>query len=261
MKAKTSDNNISHVAIIMDGNRRWAASRGLGPVEGHRYAAEKAIKPIVQHAIKRGIPYLTFWAFSSENRKRDKQELQGLFTVFRDALKTNLRELEDIGVRLRIIGDIDWFPEDISRLAKDVVERTKYNGKITVSFALNYGGREELLRAVSRLLDKVQTHQRSAEEPITEAEFSQYLDTAGLPDPDFIIRTGGERRLSGYFPWQTVYSELYFTKTLWPDFTPREFDRALLDYSKRERRFGGGSFQDYVLRAARRAKLLAARQA
>lgn len=243
---ESSTNFPKHVAIIMDGNRRWAAKKGLGPVDGHKQAAQKTIKPIVKRAIKRGIGYLTFWAFSSENRNRDKEELRGLFNIFREALKTNLKELEEMGVKVQIIGQIDWFPKDIAEMAKSFVEKTKGNSKITVSFALNYGGREELLRAISRLLDKIQIHQRSAEEPITEGEFSSYLDTAGIPDPDLVIRTGGNLRLSGYFPWQTVYSELYFTKTLWPDFSPWEFDKALLDYLKRTRRFGGGSFKDYI---------------
>ncbi|KKR11115.1 MAG: Isoprenyl transferase [Microgenomates group bacterium GW2011_GWA2_39_19] len=246
-KMSNNDNNLpQHVAIIMDGNRRWAAKRGLGPVDGHKQAAEKTISPIVRRAIKRGIKYLTLWAFSTENQKRDKEELDGLFSIFKDALASNLKELEKLGVQIKIIGDINWFPGDIPTLARGFVERTKNNSKITVSFALNYGGREEILRAVSRLLDKVQTHQRSAEEPITEAEFSNLLDTAGMPDPDMVIRTGGNIRLSGYFPWQSVYAELYFVKTLWPDFTPGEFDKALLNFMKRTRRFGGGSFKDYL---------------
>ncbi|MBI2267934.1 MAG: di-trans,poly-cis-decaprenylcistransferase [Candidatus Blackburnbacteria bacterium] len=242
----------THVAIIMDGNRRWAAKRGLGPVDGHRFAAEKTLKPIVVRAIKRGIKYLTLWAFSTENKKRDKLELQGLMKIFRDVLKSNLRELEELGVQLKIIGDIDWFPKDIAELAKAIAERTKNNKKITVSFALNYGGREEILRAISRLLDKIQTHQRSAEEPVTEGEFASLLDTSGMPDPDLIVRTGGNLRLSGYFPWQSVYSELYFTKTLWPDFTPAKLDAALMDYTKRMRRFGGGSFKDYTKNVKRK---------
>ncbi|MBI4029506.1 MAG: di-trans,poly-cis-decaprenylcistransferase [Candidatus Blackburnbacteria bacterium] len=233
----------------MDGNRRWAAKRGVGAVDGHRVAAEKTIKPIVEHAIKRGIGYLTFWAFSTENQKRDTYELQGLFKIFRDALKSNLLELAELGVQVKIIGNIDWFPKDIAALAKKIVEKTRDNKKITVSFALNYGGRDELLRAISRLLDKIQTHQRSAETPITEEEFSSYLDTAGTPDPDLIIRTGGDKRLSGYFPWQAVYAELYFTKTLWPDFSPSKFEVALENFAQRSRRFGKGKFTDYVKKA------------
>ncbi|OGY08126.1 MAG: di-trans,poly-cis-decaprenylcistransferase [Candidatus Blackburnbacteria bacterium RIFCSPHIGHO2_01_FULL_43_15b] len=253
--AKIANNSSTgvpnHVAIIMDGNRRWAAKHGVGAIDGHRVAAEKTIKPIVEHAIKRGLGYLTFWAFSTENQKRDTYELQGLFKIFRDALKTNLLELAELGVRVKIIGNIDWFPEDIATLAKKIVEKTRDNKKITVSFALNYGGRDELLRAISRLLDKVQTHQRSAETPITEEEFSGYLDTAGIPDPDLIIRTGGDKRLSGYFPWQAVYAELYFTKTLWPDFNPKKLDLALANFAKRSRRFGKGKFTDYVKKATR----------
>lgn len=247
-------NAPKHVAIIMDGNRRWAAKKGLGPIDGHKVAAQKTIKPIVKRAIQRGISHLTFWAFSSENRNRDKTELAGLFRIFREALKTNLRELEEMGVRLQIVGEIDWFPKDIVGATRLFIEKTKDNSKITVSFALNYGGREEILRAVSRLLSKIQTHARSVENPVTEKEFSGYLDTAGMPDPDLIIRTGGNLRLSGYFPWQAVYSELYFTKTLWPDFSPREFDRALLDFARRTRRFGKGSFADYVKSKTQKAK-------
>lgn len=239
-------NTPKHVAIIMDGNRRWAAKRGLGAVQGHQRAAEKTIKPVVMHAIKKRIPFITFWAFSTENRKRDKEELKGLFNIFHHALKTSFEEFDKIGVKIKVLGDIEWFPGEIPALAKKFVEKTSKNKKITVSFALNYGGREELLRGISRLLDKIQTHQRSAETPVTEEEFSGLLDTNGMPDPDLVIRTGGNLRLSGYFPWQTVYSELYFTKTLWPDFSPREFDKALLDYSKRTRRFGKGKFQDYL---------------
>lgn len=243
-------NTPKHVAIIMDGNRRWAAKKGLGAVQGHRHAAEKTIKPIVKYAIKKGIPYVTFWAFSTENRKRDKDELKGLFSIFHDALKTSFEEFDKMGVKIRILGDIEWFPGEIPALAKGFVDKTDKNDKITVSFALNYGGREEILRGISNLLDKIQTHKRSAEEPVTEEEFSSYLDTAGMPDPDLVIRTGGNLRLSGYFPWQTIYSELYFTKTLWPDFSPREFQKALTDYSKRTRRFGTGKFQDYLKQKA-----------
>lgn len=244
--SKTQKITPKHVALIMDGNRRWAAKKGLGPIDGHRFAAEKAIKPIVDHAIKRGIKNLTFWAFSTENKKRDTFELNGLFSIFRDALKTNLRELAEIGVQIKIIGDIDWFPSDIAELAKEIVNRTKSNNKITVSFALNYGGREEILRAINKIVSKIDNGVRDANKKVTEDEFSSELDTAGMPDPDLIIRTGGNLRLSGYLPWQAVYSELYFTQTLWPDFNIAEFDNILKDFSLRTRRFGGGSFKDYL---------------
>lgn len=245
MSAKLHIKTPQHVAIIMDGNRRWAASRGLGPVEGHRVAAEKTIEPIVERAIALGIKYLTFWAFSTENRNRDKVELSGLFRIFRDALKTQVKRLSEKGVRIRMIGDVSWFPLDIVKRVKDMISLTKDNDTITVSFALNYGGRDEILRAVKKLIKEIEVGRVSLER-VDEAEFSKHLDTVGIPDPDLIIRTGGETRLSGYLPWQAVYAELYFTNVLFPDFSPRQFDKALLDFSKRDRRFGKGSFKEYV---------------
>lgn len=229
-----------HVAIIMDGNRRWAAERGLGPVEGHRVAAEKAIEPVVDRAIKLGIKYLTFWAFSSENWKRDKEEIEGLFQVFRDALKQKTERLHRKGVHLKILGDISRFPKDIARRAVKGVREASENHTITVSFALNYGGRPEILEAVKKLLKNKVSWKK-----VDERLFSAYLDTSGMPDPDLIIRTGGEKRLSGLMPWQSIYAELYFTKTLWPDFSPAKFERAIGEFQKRNRRFGGGKFKTY----------------
>ena len=231
----------------MDGNRRWAASRGFGPVDGHRVAAEETIEPVIERAIERGIKYLTFWAFSTENRNRDKVELAGLFRVFRHALKTKIKKLAEKGVKIILIGDINWFPKDIAKRVMQIVSLTKDNNTITVSFALNYGGRDEILRAVKGLFKEVEVG-RIKIEKLTELDFEKHLDTVGIPDPDLIIRTGGETRLSGYLPWQSVYSELYFTEVLFPDFTPREFDKALFDYQKRDRRFGKGKFRSYKKR-------------
>jgi len=245
MKTRLQIKTPTHVAIIMDGNRRWAAMQGLGAVEGHRVAAEKTIEPVVERAIELGIKYLTFWAFSTENRNRDKMELSGLFRIFREALKTRLKRLSEKGVKIRVIGNIDWFPRDIVKRVKDMISLTKDNDAITVSFALNYGGRDEILRAVKKLIKEVEVG-RVTLERVDEAEFSNHLDTVGIPDPDLIIRTGGEMRLSGYLPWQAVYAELYFTKVLFPDFSPKEFDKALVDYSKRDRRFGKGNFREYL---------------
>ena len=245
MKTRLHIKTPTHVAIIMDGNRRWAAKHGLGAVEGHRVAAEKTIEPVVERAIELGIKYLTFWAFSTENRNRDKMELSGLFSVFREALKTGLKRLSEKGVKIRVIGNIDWFPKDIVKRVKDMLTLTKENDAITVSFALNYGGRDEILRAVKKLINEVEVGRVSIER-VDEAEFSNQLDTVGIPDPDLIIRTGGEMRLSGYLPWQAVYAELYFTKILFPDFSPKQFDKALVDFSKRDRRFGKGSFKKYL---------------
>ena len=245
MKTRLQIKTPTHVAIIMDGNRRWAAKRGLGPVDGHRVAAEKTIEPIVERAISLGVKYLTFWAFSSENRNRDKVELSGLFRVFREALKTQVKRLSEKGVRIRMIGDVSWFPIDIVKRVKEMITLTKNNDTITVSFALNYGGRDEILRTVKKIIKEVEVGSLTLER-LDEAEFSNHLDTAGIPDPDLIIRTGGEMRLSGYLPWQAVYAELYFTKVLFPDFSPKELDKALTDFSKRDRRFGKGSFRAYI---------------
>lgn len=237
----------THVAIIMDGNRRWAAKHGLGPVAGHEAAAKNAIEPIVERAIKLGIKFVTFWAFSTENWKRDKAEIEGLMRIFRDAFREPVKRLHEKGVRLEFLGEIEKFPSDIAEQVKRVVEQTKGNSRITVTFALNYGGRPEILRAVKKVAERVKAGSLRVED-LTEETFGRFLDTGekGIPDPDLIIRVGGELRLSGFLPWQGVYSELYFTPTLWPDFTPEEFDRAIADYQGRTRRFGGGSFGAYA---------------
>lgn len=229
-----------HIAMIMDGNRRWAANKGLGAVDGHRAAAEQAIEPIVDRAIELGIKYLTFWAFSTENWRRDKEELEGLFSVFRDALGQKIERLHKKGVRVQILGDVTKFPEDIAKKALEGVKMTAQNDKINVNFALNYGGRPEILEAVKQILkDNIPP------EGLTEEVFSSYLYTSGMPDPDLVIRTGGEERVSGFMPWQAVYAELYFTPVLWPDFSPLELDKAIEDFVSRTRRFGGGKFASY----------------
>jgi undecaprenyl diphosphate synthase len=229
-----------HVAIIMDGNRRWAAKQGLGAVSGHERAAKQAIEPLVERAAKLGIKYLTFWAFSTENWKRDKQEIEGLFKIFREVLCDKVDRLNEKGVKVRYIGDIEKFPEDICQKVKDGIEKTKNNTVITVSFALNYGGRDEIIRAMKKAIAS-----GIRAENLNEETFSTFLDTAGVPDPDLIIRTGGQLRLSGYLPWQGVYAELYFTPILFPDFLPEELDKAIEEYQNRTRRFGGGKFKDY----------------
>ncbi|HUW21173.1 MAG TPA: polyprenyl diphosphate synthase [Candidatus Bathyarchaeia archaeon] len=229
-----------HVAIIMDGNRRWAAKRGLGPVDGHRVAAEEAIEPIIDRAVELGVRFITFWAFSTENWKRDKAEIKGLMQVFRQILSRKIKKLHQKGIRLNFLGDISKFPKDIIKKFLNGIKETHRNDKITVTFALNYGGRPEILRAVKKLVkDRIPVSK------ITEEFFSSYLDTADLPDPDLIIRTGGEMRLSGFLPWQSVYAEFYFSPVLWPDFSQFEFDKAVASYQKRERRFGGGKFFVY----------------
>jgi len=227
---------LNHVAIIMDGNRRWAKNHQLDPVKGHEQAAKKAIEPLIEKCVELGIPYVTFWAFSTENWKRDEEELKGLFDVFRFALGSLALRFIQRGARLRILGDINRFPKDIAQKTLGMISKSAKNHKITVTFALNYGGRDEILRAIKKIVnDQVPS------EKIDEAFFSSYLDTSGIPDPDLVIRTGGEQRLSGYLPWQSVYSELLFTPTLFPDFTPDQLVLAIDDFLKRDRRFGGNS--------------------
>ena len=227
-------NNLpKHVAVIMDGNRRWAKARGLESTEGHKQAALNTIEPIIEKCGELGINYITFWAFSTENWKRDEEELNGLFNVFRMGLSTLAVNFIQKGAKLKLLGDVNKFPKDIGQKVMEMMSASSKNNKITVTFALNYGGRDEILRAVKKIVnDKVDVNN------INEELFSSYLDTAGSPDPDLIIRTGGEKRTSGYLPWQSVYSELLFVDTLFPDFTPSEFELAIEEYQKRNRRMG-----------------------
>lgn len=234
----------THVAIIMDGNRRWAAARRKGPIDGHRQAATKAIEPIVEEAIRLGVKFVTFWAFSTENWRRDKAEIRGLMGIFREGLKEKIAKLHEKGVRVQFLGDLSKFPRDIVKQVLKGVETTSGNNTITVTFALNYGGREEILRAIKRLHEVIRDKQYAIRD-LDEKMFTQFLDTNGMPDPDLVIRTGGEYRLSGFLPWQSIYAELYFTPVLFPDFSPTEFGKAILDYQSRERRFGGGKFREY----------------
>ena len=229
----------SHIAIIMDGNRRWARQHKLEALKGHEYVANKVIEELVVEAINQGVKYLTLWAFSTENWQREQAEVQGLMGIFRSAFKKNAQRLHELGVRLNTIGDPSRFPADIQENVGHWLKLSKKNTKITVTFALNYGGRDEILRAINKLKRADQSqNQSSAHQPLTEADFAQYLDTAGLPDPELIIRPGGEQRLSGYLPWQSVYCELYFTDVLMPDFGATELQKAIAEFSHRQRRFG-----------------------
>jgi undecaprenyl diphosphate synthase len=221
-----------HVAIIMDGNRRWAKKRNLPVVMGHKKVVEERVEELIDHAGRLGIPYITFWAFSTENWERPEEEVNGIMSLFRLALQKYAQRMIDKGARLKVIGDMDKFDKDIREGIEKFIKLSEHNDKITVTFALNYGGRDEMLRAINRVLAN------SGQRTVTEKILEQHLDTAGMPDPDLIIRTSGEQRLSGFMPWQAVYSEFYFTETLMPDFGKEEFDRAMDEYSNRERRRG-----------------------
>lgn len=221
----------------MDGNRRWARAKGLGAVNGHEHVVNNVIEPIVDRCIELKIPYLSMWAFSTENWDRDKSELNAIMNLFRKAFEKKVEDLHRKGVRLQILGEIDRFPKDIAEQAKRWVDISKNNTKITVNFALNYGGRDEIVRAVKRMIRTI-APKSLTEEMISEKELQLNLDTAEMPDPDLIIRSGGQLRLSGFMPWQSVYSELYFTDVLMPDFGVAELNAALEDFQNRQRRFG-----------------------
>lgn len=222
---------INHVAFIMDGNRRWARKRLLPLAVGHTRGYQ-AIEPLIAYASKKGIKYLTFWAFSTENWNRDRKEVDVLLQIFRKLFADEIvNRLHKIGVKITVLGNIDAFPKDIADNIKKLIETTKNNTTITVNIGLNYGGRAEILQAVNRLL-------QDGIKNIDEEIFSSYLYTKDIPDPDLIIRTSGEQRLSGFLPWQSVYSELYFTNVYWPDFNEKEFEKAIEEYTQRKRRFG-----------------------
>lgn len=224
---------MKHIAIIMDGNRRWARQNKRKIIAGHRHAAYKSIEPIADACIAYRIPYLTLWAFSTENWNRAKEEVEGLLSLFRETLSENIEKLHKKGVRVQAIGDLSKFPDDIQQKVRDGAEKTKSNTKLTLTIALNYGGRDEIIRAIKKSYEL-----RITNYELTEEKFSSLLDTAGMPDPDLIIRTGGEKRLSGFLQWQCAYSELYFTDVLFPDFSPQELEKAIDDFNSRQRRFG-----------------------
>ncbi len=223
----------------MDGNRRWAKLHNQSSFQGH-YEGEKRIEPIIDKAIELGIGYLTFWAFSTENWKRTKTEVNFLLTLFRQVLTRRIDNFHKKNVRLNVLGDLSQFPVDIQKSVTGWMKKTKNNSKITVNLALNYGGRGEIVRAIKRIYNSTPKGGQAEFiiQNLTKENFGQYLDTGGQPDPDLMIRTGGESRLSGFLLWQMEYAELYFTSILWPDFTPEEFDKAVSEYQRRKRNFG-----------------------
>ncbi len=226
-----------HIAIIMDGNGRWAASRGLPRIAGHQRGAD-AVRTTVRSCSELGVRYLTLYAFSSENWKRPADEVQDLMGLLRVYLRREINELAENGVRLRVIGDRRRLEPDIQDLIAESEERTRGNDRLDLVVALNYGSRNEILSAVRGLAADVAA---GILDPaaITEDAFAARLDTRGMPDPDLLIRTSGERRLSNFLLWQCAYAELAFTPTLWPDFGKADLEAAIEDYQRRERRYGG----------------------
>ena len=229
-----------HIGIIMDGNRRWAAKRGLPPMKGHE-AGVRAIAKIVDHCLDLGVDTLTIYALSTENwKKRAKKEVEGIFNLLIKLAEQKKEEYKKKGVKLAVLGDFQAFPRKVVRAIEEMLRIVKTHERLKVNVALNYGGRDEILRAVKKVIDE-----KIPPEKINEKMFGQFLWTNGEPDPDLIIRTGGEMRLSNFLLWQMSYSELYFTDTLWPSFSPAKLDKAIADYQKRTRRLGGGKFEAY----------------
>ena len=230
--SSTTDTPV-HVAIIMDGNGRWAEDRGLSRLEGH-HAGTQNIRTIAQSAAKVGVKYLTLFAFSTENWSRPDNEVTGLMDILGEVIEGEAEEMSDAGVRLNHLGRIDRLPPPLQEAIAAAMALTQDNDGLVLSVAFDYGGRDEILQAVRRMVaDGVRSEQ------VDEAAFNRYLYTDGIPNPDLIVRTGGEMRLSNFLLWQAAYSEHYVTDVRWPDFDEGEFLKALGVYRNRQRRFGG----------------------
>ncbi len=226
-----------HIAIIMDGNGRWARRRNLPRVAGHKQGAE-AVRRVVETCAEMQIPYLTLFGFSTENWSRPEEEINELMSLLRHYLRGEIAELHKNNIRLRVIGDRSAFDEDIVRMIEHAERMTAGNDRLTVVMALNYGGRLDILSAARRFGETVLEEGRAALDRLDEGAFSSFLMTGDLPDPDLLIRTSGEQRISNFLLWQCAYAEFVFTETLWPDFSKKDFHDALLRFSERERRYG-----------------------
>jgi undecaprenyl diphosphate synthase len=227
---------LKHVAIIMDGNRRWADSKHVPRVWGHKEGVQ-SLKRLVKHAAKVGLSYMTVYAFSSENWQRGQEEVDYLFGLFARVLTDELAELHSANVRLRFIGKLEEMPQNLQDGFKNAMELTGNNTGLNLQVALNYGSRLEIVEAFKEIAVKIQNG-ALAVDAITPDMVSDHLYTRGIPDPDLIIRTGGEMRLSNYLLWQAAYTELYVTKLMWPEFNESEFDKAITEFNNRQRRYG-----------------------
>ena len=227
----------AHIAIIMDGNGRWAKEKGQIRLKGHQ-AGMESLREIVRACSDMGVKVLTVYAFSTENWKRPIEEVSGIFALLVRYVAKELKELKENNVQIRMLGDIDPLPADAKKAAQEAVDSTKDNTGLVFCIAINYGGRAEIVRA-AKLLAKQAAEGQLEPDKIDEAAFASHLYTADLPDPDLIIRTGGEMRLSNFLTWQSAYSELYVTDTYWPDFTPDKLKEAIEAFNGRDRRYGG----------------------
>lgn len=226
-----------HVAIILDGNGRWAKAKGMPRNYGHAQGS-KNVEKICEEAWRMGIKYLTVYAFSTENWNRPKEEVDALMKLLRNYMKTCLKTAAKNDMKVRVIGDITKLDEDIQKRILELEEATKDNGGLNFQIAINYGSRDEITRAVRALAKDVKEGNLAPEE-VDEACIERYLDTHDIPDPDFLIRTSGEQRLSNYLLWQLAYTEFYFTDVPWPDFSKQELEKAIEQYNHRDRRYGG----------------------
>lgn len=225
-----------HVAIIMDGNGRWAKRRNITRVRGHQKGAE-AVRDVVRTSREIGIPWLSLYAFSEENWKRPKREIKALMNLLKRFLRGEQKEMMENGIRLKCIGRIDKLPEDTRKILSETVEKTASNKDMVLTLALSYGGRQEISDAMMKIAEKIENREMSAGD-ISEQSIPDFLYAADMPDPDLLIRTSGEYRISNFLLWQIAYTEIYITTTLWPDFGRKEYLTAIREYQKRERRFG-----------------------
>ncbi len=226
-----------HVAIILDGNGRWAKAKGMPRNYGHAQGS-KNVEKICEEAWRMGIKYLTVYAFSTENWNRPQEEVNALMKLLRNYMKTCLKTAAKNDMKVRVIGDITKLDEDIQKRILELEEVTKNNGGLNFQIAINYGSRDEITRAVRTLAEDVKEGKLMPEE-VNEACIERYLDTHDIPDPDLLIRTSGEQRLSNYLLWQLAYTEFYFTDVPWPDFSKQELEKAIEQYNRRDRRYGG----------------------
>ncbi len=225
---------LKHVAIIMDGNGRWAEKQGLPRLEGHKKGVE-VIRNIVEETSESGVSFLTLYAFSTENWKRPISEVQGLMKLFKESIDKYSEELVKNEVRVKFLGRKDGLPHNLISQMNNLEKSTVGGERLNLNFAINYGGRDEILRAIKDIYD----HHQFLITSLSEENFGSYLDTKNQPDPDLLIRTGGEKRISNFLLWQIAYAELWFTGTLWPDFTIEEYHQAFRDFKERKRKFGG----------------------
>ncbi len=225
-----------HIGIIMDGNGRWAKKRFMPRLFGHKFGVE-ALRSVIKRASSLGVGYLTVYAFSTENWNRPQDEVSGLMELLVNYLRSEVDELHENKVRVKCIGDIEALPETAKREIENAYQKTKDNTGMTLNLALNYGGRDELRRGVVKIAERIQRGEIVPNE-ITDAMIGESLFTAGQPDPDLLIRTSGEQRISNFLLWQLAYTEFYFTDILWPDFDAKELDKAIQVYNQRNRRYG-----------------------